>query len=203
MQVIQRRRLHIELYLCSLPVITRPDTVPPLWLSTKKIRQIIYLLLERNNRVVCFIIRAHRQDKHLPDGIHVLGGRTILFGLETHLDSQRINFDGPADMLESSHPEIVFGRRLESILRIVNVLSEINEPLVAEPETIVLLVTVPGWTREIELTRTRRESEWYEGWLGRLRFGNLQILHRLTEKFRCRHCDKFKVGLRGQVRFNR
>jgi len=125
-----------------------PDTDPPPRLTTQNFRQIIHLLLRWEDRVVCLLIGERRQDKHLSISIDILWRRAILLRLQAELHSQRINSNCPADMLEASQKVIIVIRRVEAILRILYVLSEVDEPLLADPEPVELCVAVSGWVRK-------------------------------------------------------
>ena len=51
----------------------------------------------------------------------------------------------PLDMLEASQKVIMVIRRFETILTILFVLPKVDEPFPTDPETVMLLVTKPGW----------------------------------------------------------
>lgn len=48
-------------------------------------------------------------------------------------------------MLEASQKVIMVIRRFETILTILFVLPKVDEPFPTNPETVMLLVTKPGW----------------------------------------------------------
>jgi hypothetical protein len=131
----------------SLPIVTWPDTDPPSRLSTQKFRQIINLLLNWAERAVYLPIRKHRQYEYVSAGRNMLGRRTILLGLKAELDTQKMNSDGPSDILVASQKVAIIIRRVKMITGVLYVLSEVSEPLFADRETIVLSVTVPRRVR--------------------------------------------------------
>jgi hypothetical protein len=131
----------------SLPIVTWPDTDPPSRLSTQKFGQIINLLLNWAERAVYVPIRKHRQYQYLSIGLNMLGRCTILLGLKAELDTQKMNSDGPLDILVASQKVTTVIRRVKMITGVLYVLSEVNQPLFGDRKTVVLSVTESGRVR--------------------------------------------------------
>ena len=131
----------------SLPIVTWPDTDPPPRLSTQKFRQIINLLLNWAEWAVYLFIGKYRQYKYISVSHNMLGRCTILLGLKAELDTQKMNFNGPSDILVASQKVATVIRRVKMIAGELYVLSEVNEPLFGDRETVVLSVTVSGRVR--------------------------------------------------------
>jgi hypothetical protein len=77
----------------------------------------------------------------------MVGRCTILLGLKAELDTQKMNFDGPSDILVASQKVTIVIRRVKVITGVLYVLSEVNQPLFTDRETVVQSVTVPGRVR--------------------------------------------------------
>jgi hypothetical protein len=107
----------------------RPN--PPLRPSTQKFRQIINPLLNWAERAVYLPSRKHRQYEYVSVDRNMLGRRTIPLGLQAELDTQKINSDGPSDILVASQEVTIIIRRVKMITGVLYVLSEVSEPLFA------------------------------------------------------------------------
>jgi hypothetical protein len=78
----------------------------------------------------------------------MLGRCTILLGLKAEFETQKMNSDGPSDILVASQKVTIDIRRVKMITGVLYVLSEVSEPLFGDRETVVLSVTVSGRVRD-------------------------------------------------------